>query len=707
MQSRYKRYFVTTIGFFIGNVFTKMISFILLPLYTSLIDPEIYGIYGVNMTISQLVVYTVYFTVWDAMFRFAADAETQDGKYEIISNGLPIMGISTIICSLVLLGINMVWELHNPYLVCAYGAMNAFQYYYGYISRSMHDNKVFIISGCINSFINLSLNWIGIAYLHHGIEVLYYSYIIGTAVQIIIIELKFRVMRHFKISYLKKNILWTLLRFGGPLSLNSAAQWLLTGCTQMMIAYKLGTYYNGLFSVSIKFATFISLIVSVFQFAWYELAYELAKEERSSSYYNRTINMLFGVLVLSASSLILMIKIIYPYYIAEAYWASLEIIPYIVVYACANAYAGFLGTIYLAYKDVDILTVSSLVSGGVNFILLLVLIPCAGLHGAVAALTIASILMMFIRSFVLHKKYEVSLNLGTFLYVIPLLCCCFIFYTVDSIGLEIVAILICILFLLLATRSLYIKYLRGGVQQLRKIAGRLIAFILVVAIGRPKNARFTNAKESIDILAHSDKSLIRFGDGEFMIMNNHGIHYQDSDERLARELKEIILEYDATESSYYLAMPSRHFTCPWTFYVRHWEKMKWFLYSRRTFVAKYDFDQLFFDAFMFSKTYAQEYPQIWQGEDLKGLILVHNDPVYAKVLNESSGVPVEVVVIPASNAYSIIEELIENVMKLYSPGKLILISAGPCGKAMVYRLSKMGIRSIDTGHCFDDPLEVV
>lgn len=461
MKSWYKRYFLTTIGYFAGNIFTKLISFILLPLYTSLIDPEIYGIYGVNMTIVQLVVYVVYLTVWDAVFRFSADAETEDGKYEIISNGLLVMCISTIVCSLVLLGINMFWDLHNPYLVCAYAVANGFQYYYGNISRSMHNNKVFIISGCINSLIILSLNWVGIAHFHHGIEVLYYSYIIGTAAQILIIELKFKVIEHFKISCLKKDILKTLLRFGGPLSLNSAAQWLLIGFTQMMIASKLGTYYNGLFSVAIKFATFISLVVSVFQFAWYELAYELAKEEKSASYYKRTINMLFGMLVLSAASLIPMIKMIYPYFIAEAYWSSLEIIPYIVAYACATAYAGFLGTIYMAYKDVDILTVSSLVSGGANVVILLVLIPYAGLHGAVASLTTASILMMQMRSVVLRKKYGINLNARTVFYIVPLFCCCFVFYTVDSLVLEIATAVICIVLLLATTRSLYSKYLSG------------------------------------------------------------------------------------------------------------------------------------------------------------------------------------------------------------------------------------------------------
>lgn len=707
MKSLYKRYFLTTIGYFAGNVFTKLISFILLPLYTKLINPEIYGIYGVNMTIVQLVVPIVYLSIWDAMFRFAVDEETVGSKYRIISNGLVVVWISSIVCAGVLLVINVFWNLHNPYLVCIYAVMNGFQYFYGCISRSMHDNKVFIISGCVNSLINLSLNWIGIAHFHHGIEVLYYSYIIGTAVQILIIEIKFRVLGHFRWSYAKKQVLNMLMRFGGPLALNSAMQWLLTGLTQVMIAYKLGTYYNGLFSVAIKFATVISLIVSVFQFAWYELAYELARDKNSASYYKRTVNMLFGILVLASAGLILMIKIVYPFFVAEAYWDSLEIIPHIVIYACATAYAGFLGTIYMAYKDVNILTVSSLVSGGVNSILLLTLIPYLGFHGALMSLTVSSILMMIFRSVVLHKKYSINLTLGTVLYIVPLPCCCFIFYATDFLGYEIGAVVICVILLLFATHGLYGVYLAVGVRRLKGAVSRIVSFFLVVFGGRPKYARFANIEESINILSDSTKSLIRFGDGEFSIMNNHGIHYQDADKNLAEELKSIVEEYNAADSRYYLAMPAKCFSCSWVLYLRHWRKMKYFLYSRRVFIKNYDRDELYFDAFLFAKEYVERYQKIWDKEKIEGIILLHNNQIYADTLSKKSGISVKFVKIPSSNAYSVIDDLVRTVMELYRPGMLVLISAGPCGKAMVYRLSKIGIRCIDTGHCFDEPLEAL
>lgn len=442
-------------------MFTKLISFILLPLYTKLIDPEIYGIYGVNMTIMQLVVPVVYMAIWNSVFRYAAEADTDKGRYEVISTGLPVMWLSSAICVVVLLTINLFWNLRNPYLLCVYAIANGFQYFYGYVARSMRDNRIFIISGCVNSTINLLLNWIGIVYLHHGIQVLYYSYIIGTAAQVLIIEFKFHVLKHFKTSYVQKTRLNKLMKFGAPLAFNSVMQWLLTGLTQIMIAYMLGTYYNGLFSVTVKFATLISLIVSVFEFAWLELAYDIARSDNSACYYTRVINMLFGVLMFGASVLMLVIKVLFPYFIADAYHECLEIIPHIVIYASANAFASFSASIYMSYKAVNTLMISSLIAGGTNFLLLVLLVPVLGFHGALIALVAASVIMMLIRVVVLHKKFSIDLDISTILYVALLPICGLVFYITDKVVIDIFAVSSCMILFLFAARNMYFKYMVG------------------------------------------------------------------------------------------------------------------------------------------------------------------------------------------------------------------------------------------------------
>lgn len=464
MKTRYKRFFQTVIGYFLGNVFTKLISFILLPLYTKLIDPEIYGIYGINMTIVQLTVPIVFVCIWNSVFRFAAEANEDEGRYEIISTGLPVLWISSFVCVGVLLFVNLFWNLYNPVLVCIYAVANGFQYFYGYVARSMKDNKTFIISGCVNSTINLLLNWIGIAYLHQGIEVLYYSYIIGTAAQVLYIEFKYHTIVHFRKEYVSKERLKTFMKFGGPLAVNSVMQWLLTGLTQIMIANMMGTYYNGLYSVAIKFATLISLVVSVFEFAWLELAYDIAKNNNSASSYRRTLNMLFGTLMFGAAVLMLAIKIVFPYFIAEAYSGVLPVIPYIVVYASANALASFEGTIYMSYKAVNMLTVSSLIAGVANFVLLRTLIPAIGFHGAMMALVIASALMMLIRLTGLQIEFKIGLDIKTIRFIALLPITSILFYVIDNIFWDFAVVAALVGAFLLAARSLYRTYMTNGAK---------------------------------------------------------------------------------------------------------------------------------------------------------------------------------------------------------------------------------------------------
>lgn len=464
MKSQYKRYFLTTIGYFVGNVFTKLISFILLPLYTKLIDPAVYGVYGVNMTIVQLIVPVVYVAIWNAVFRFTSELNTNKEKYEIIATGLSVMWFSSAICTAIFLVIHIFWKLDSLFLVCLYAIANGFQYFYGYVARSMRDNKTFIMSGCINSTINLFLNWIGIVYFHHGIEVLYYSYIVGTIAQVLIIECKFRTLKYFKRSYVQKERLNKLIHFSGPLALNSIMQWLLTGLTQIVIAHMLGAYYNGLFSVAVKFATLISLIVSIFEFAWLELAYELAKRNNSALYYKKTINVLFSVLMFSGSVLMLMIKNIFPFFIAEAYQECLLVIPHIVFYASANAFASFSASIFMSYKAVNKLMVSSLIAGGMNLVFLIFLIPLFGFHGALSALAASSILMALIRSIVLHKKYKISLEISTLFSLIFIPVCGISFYATENFVIDIAVMIICIIVFLFVSYNFYFKYLKSKVN---------------------------------------------------------------------------------------------------------------------------------------------------------------------------------------------------------------------------------------------------
>ena len=84
------RFVKTVLVYFIGNVLSKLVSFFLLPLYTSYIPPEPYGTYDFIITFLNLFAPILFFQVWDGMFRRSFDFENTSDKYKIINNAFSV-----------------------------------------------------------------------------------------------------------------------------------------------------------------------------------------------------------------------------------------------------------------------------------------------------------------------------------------------------------------------------------------------------------------------------------------------------------------------------------------------------------------------------------------------------------------------------------------------------------------------------------------
>ncbi len=230
-----------------------------------------------------------------------------------------------------------------------------------------------------------------------------------------------------------------------------------------------------------------------------------------------------------------------------------------------------------------------------------------------------------------------------------------------------------------------------------------IYFILLIKPFKIKKG-FIGSNQTIKEACDKTKSIIRFGDGEFRIMFAHkGIHYQDYDKNLAKELKKIFLNYEIN-SEYLVCVPSVFFQNIGWFLKQDKKYAYCFAAPRNHFRKIMKRNLNYGDAFCFSQGKVEEYLKLWK--EAKHLIVIHNDKKWAKML-EINSCKVSFVEIPSKNSYEQIDEIEEkiiNIKKKFNDAK-ILISAGPMAKVLVYRLSKKNIVSYDVGHCFDEPLE--
>ena len=87
-MNREKTLLKNTVIISIGTICTKLITFLLLPLYTSVLTTEEYGIVDLLNTLSLLLIPIITFQMEQAVFRELIEArKIEKAKTEIISNG--------------------------------------------------------------------------------------------------------------------------------------------------------------------------------------------------------------------------------------------------------------------------------------------------------------------------------------------------------------------------------------------------------------------------------------------------------------------------------------------------------------------------------------------------------------------------------------------------------------------------------------------
>lgn len=213
--------------------------------------------------------------------------------------------------------------------------------------------------------------------------------------------------------------------------------------------------------------------------------------------------------------------------------------------------------------------------------------------------------------------------------------------------------------------------------------------------------------ETLDELLKTEKSLIRFGDGEFNIMNGCSIAFQEYNEELARGMKEILLT--ANQEEMLLCMPEVFKAFKGEFPLDYNSEIFW----------KKELDRYaaFFKEYCQSKTYGSAFisrpyiyskdktrafgqfekmKQLFEGQDL---LIVEGATSRSGVGNDlfDKANSIKRIICPSHNAFSKIKEIKENILE-HSEGRLILLMLGPTAKVLAYQLAQQGYRTLDLGH---------
>lgn len=393
----------------IGTFSTRLLSFFMVPLYTSCLSSFEYGISDLLTVTVSLLIPLLTVTAAEGVIRFTLDKETDKSQVFSIATNLFLGGV------FVLLGI-------SPFLLKWIGLQKYFLYFMlYYISaafssillqfvKGLEHIRRFVLTGILSSATNIGCNILFLLCFKMGIEGYLLSMIIGNGIQIIYLLLAERVWIYYKVPWkINKGLLKAFLIYCIPLIPNSISWWISNSSDRYILSYFSGAAILGIYSVAYKIPSIVSVISSIFTGAWQISAVENFGDDESIQFFENVYHKYSALYVIGASFVTLFIKVLAKILFANEFYNAW---PYAIILTFAavfQAMGGFLGIVYGAAMRTKEIFTTTMVGAIINIALNFVLIPFWGAMGAAVATLASYVVVWFVR--VISSKKFLPMNI--------------------------------------------------------------------------------------------------------------------------------------------------------------------------------------------------------------------------------------------------------------------------------------------------------
>ena len=402
--------------FSISTFGSKIISFLLVPLYTNYLSTSEYGGIDLVNTLLALTLPVLTFSLESAVLRFCLDDSYQNEQ--VISTALHIWIrgiIFNIILSAILFSIGVFKNVENFYLYyhllfLAQGTKEILLSIY----RGTDKVKIMVESSLINSFTLCLLNILFLTVFNMGVPGYVLAFVLSSLISIVWGCLRAKI--HFSWNKYDKIINKDLLFYGGPLIFNQIGWWMNNSLDKYVVLYYLGLSSNGIYSIAYKIPTIMSVFSGIFSNAWSLSAIKTYGKEDASDFATRMYKIYNSFLVLACSALLIMNVPIARILFAREFFEAWKITGVLIIATSFNGLSGFLGSFFSAAKDTKSYAVSTITGGLVNFLVSILLVNTLGILG-VALGTLVSYISIWAIRFVRSKRY-IQLDINIFFHIL-------------------------------------------------------------------------------------------------------------------------------------------------------------------------------------------------------------------------------------------------------------------------------------------------
>jgi O-antigen/teichoic acid export membrane protein len=387
MSKNRNKELATNTGLFAISTFgSKLISFLLLPLYTSVLTTGDYGTVDLMNSTVSLLVPLLTLNVQDAVLRFGLgqDADPE----EILCVGLRMVGAGSCVLMLVLgvMGVIGFAPVDNVYLIFLFvmfvftGLSNVITMY----AKSQDHVRSLVVSGVGNTLVMSISAIILLVVIPTGVIGYMVSMALGSLFAIIYLTFACKAWRGLK-KEVQTGLARSMLTFSTPLVANSLAWWVNDVSDRWVVTLICGAAANGIYAVAYKIPSILTSLQTIFYNAWAISAVKEFDPKDSDGFLGRMYKLYSGAMSICCSIIILLDIPLAMFLYSNDFFEAWRYVPLLLVGALLYGLALFEGCLFTAAKNTKAISWTTLAGAGVSIVLCIVLTFAFGPIGAAAA----------------------------------------------------------------------------------------------------------------------------------------------------------------------------------------------------------------------------------------------------------------------------------------------------------------------------------
>ena len=407
----------------ISNFVSKILVFLMLPLYTNVLTTQEYGTIDIISTTINLSIPIFTLSISEAILRYTMEKNVK--KDEVLKESLKVI-VKGFLILLVFSPITIFFKLPLIYVVIflIYYLTTAIANALSYYTKGTNNLKLLGISNIIRALLLVSLNCLMLLVLKLNIIGYYISLIVSDIIFILILLIP--VLKN-KQKRIKQNnqLAKEMKSYSKPFIINSISWWINNASDKYLVLFFCGINLTGIYSIAYKIPSMLEVVQNIFSQAWQISAIKEYKSKEAEAFFSTMYKYYNFILIITVLIILLFLKSISKILFAKEFYVAWKFVPFLLLAILFGALSGFLGSLYSANKDSKMYAKSTLIGAISNIILNLILIPIFNAYGAAIATFISYLVVWIIRVKNVKKYLELKIEhkKNTIIYLLLIIMC--------------------------------------------------------------------------------------------------------------------------------------------------------------------------------------------------------------------------------------------------------------------------------------------